>query len=75
MATTTNITTSYAGEGAMPYVAAALFSSPTLEQGGVEIVPNIKFRKTLRPASMATLSEMRLVIFLHLLVLLYSKEF
>jgi len=51
MATTTNITTSYAGEGAMPYVAAALFSSPTLEQGGVEIVPNIKYKKTLRPAS------------------------
>jgi hypothetical protein len=51
MATTTNITTSYAGEGAMPYVAAALFSSPTLEQGGVDIIPNIKFRKTLRPAS------------------------
>jgi len=51
MATTTNITTSYAGEGAMPYVAAALFSSPTLEQGGVEIVPNIKYKKVLRPAS------------------------
>jgi hypothetical protein len=51
MATTTNITTSYAGEGAMPYIAAALFSSPTLEQGGVDIIPNIKFKKTLRPAS------------------------
>jgi hypothetical protein len=51
MATTTNITTSYAGEGAMPYVAAALFSSPTLERGGVEIVPNIKYKKVLRPAS------------------------
>ena len=52
MATTTNITTSYAGEGASPYVAAALFSSPTLENGGVEIIPNIKFRRTLRPTNL-----------------------
>ena len=57
MATTTNITTSYAGEGAMPYVAAALFSSPTLEQGGVDIIPNIKFRKTLRPASIGDIID------------------
>jgi hypothetical protein len=52
MSTTTNITTSYAGEGASPYVAAALFSSPTLEQGGVDIIPNIKFKRTLRPANL-----------------------
>jgi len=51
MATTTNITTSYAGAEAMPYVSAALLSAPTLENGGVDIVPNIKFRKTLRPAN------------------------
>src|SRR6056297_1138490 len=51
MATTTNITTSYAGAEAMLYVSAALLSAPTLENGGVDIVPNIKFRKTLRPAN------------------------
>lgn len=52
MATTTNITTSYAGEGASDYIAAALFSSPTLENGGLDIIPNIKFRRTLRPANL-----------------------
>lgn len=51
MATTTNITTSYAGQGASPYVAAALLSSPTLEQNAIDIEPNIKFRKTLRPSN------------------------
>jgi len=51
MATTTSITTSYAGQEAMPYVSAALLSSPTLDRGGVDIIPNIKFRKTLRPSN------------------------
>lgn len=55
MATTTNITTSYAGEGAMPYVSAALLSSPTLDKGGVDVIPNIKFRKTLRPVTLENL--------------------
>ena len=53
MATTTNITTSYAGKDAAPYVAAALLESPTLNNGGLDVLPEIRFRKTLRPANIA----------------------
>jgi len=48
MATTTNITTTYAGEFAKKYVAAALLSAPTIENGGVEILPNVKFKQVLQ---------------------------
>lgn len=51
MATTTNITTSYAGQEAAPYVQAALLESVTLNRGGVDVMPGIKFRKTLRPTN------------------------
>ncbi len=51
MATTTSITTSYAGQDAFKYVAAAVRNAPTLEKGAITINPNIKFRKTLRPAN------------------------
>jgi len=53
MATTTNITTSYAGQDAAPYVAAALLESPTLTNGGVDVMPEIRFRKTLRPSNIS----------------------
>jgi len=52
MATTTNITTTYAGQDAFDYVAAAVRNSPTISNGGITIDPNIKFRKTLRPANL-----------------------
>ncbi len=32
--------TTYAGQFAGKYIAAALLSAPTLEQGGVTILPN-----------------------------------
>ena len=51
MATTLNITTSYAGESAKKFVAAALLSSPTIENGGVEVLPNIKFKSILTKIS------------------------
>ena len=44
----TSITTSYAGEFAGKYVAAALLSAPTIERGGVEILPNIKFKQVMQ---------------------------
>ena len=37
MATTTSITTTYAGEFAGKYVSAALLSADTIEGGGMEI--------------------------------------
>jgi hypothetical protein len=48
MATTTSLTTTYAGEFAKKYVAAALLSSPTIENGGVEIMPNVKYKQVLQ---------------------------
>ena len=48
MATTTSITTTYAGEFAGKYIAAALLSAPTLEKGGLTIHPNIKFKQVIQ---------------------------
>tara|TARA_R100000329_G_scaffold35111_1_gene32926 strand:+ start:55 stop:951 length:897 start_codon:yes stop_codon:yes gene_type:complete len=48
MATTTSITTTYNGEFAGEYIAAALLSGVTLSQGGVTIKPNIKFKEVIK---------------------------
>jgi len=48
MATTTSITTTYAGEFAGKYIAAALLSSKTLEDGAVEIKPNVKYKEVIK---------------------------
>mgnify|MGYP001206308043 CR=1 FL=1 len=40
MATTTSITTSYAGEKAAGFISAALLSAPTLDKGG-SIMSNV----------------------------------
>lgn len=48
MATTTNITTTYAGEYAGEMIAAALLSAPTLDQEGVTIKPNVKFKEVIK---------------------------
>ena len=44
LATTTNITTTYAGEWANKYVSIALLSGKTLDNGGVTILPNIDYK-------------------------------
>jgi len=51
MPTTTSITTSYAGEFAGKYIAAALLSAPTLDKGGITIVPNVKFKQVIKRVS------------------------
>jgi hypothetical protein len=48
MATTTSITTSYAGEFAGKYVSAALLSGSTIANGGIEVKPNVKFKEVLK---------------------------
>ena len=48
MATTTSITTTYAGEFAGKYVAAALLSAPTLDKGLIEILPNIYYKSVIQ---------------------------
>ena len=42
------ITTTYAGEFAGKYIAAALLSGNTLAQGAVEIKPNIKYKEVIK---------------------------
>lgn len=52
MATTTSITTTYQGESAGKYIAAALLSANTIENGGVTVMPNIKFRATMKKGAL-----------------------
>lgn len=51
MATTTSITTTYAGESAGKYIAAALLSAPTLDKGGITVMPNVKFKQVIKKVS------------------------
>jgi hypothetical protein len=48
MATTTSITTTYAGEFAGKYISAALLSASTIENGGIEVKPNIKYKEVIK---------------------------
>jgi hypothetical protein len=48
LSTTTSISTTYAGEFAGKYIAAALLSAPTLEKGGITIMPNVKFKQVIK---------------------------
>lgn len=48
MATTTSITTTYAGEFAGKYIAAALLSGTTLDKGLIEIKPNVKYKEVIK---------------------------
>lgn len=52
MATTTSITTTYAGEFAGKYIGAALLSGVTLDKGLIEIKPNIKFKEVIKRVAM-----------------------
>lgn len=48
MATTTSITTTYAGAFAGKYISAALLSAATIENGGIEVKPNIKYKEVIK---------------------------
>ena len=48
MATTTSITTTYAGEKAQGYLAASLLSGNTIENGGITVKPNVKKSEVLK---------------------------
>jgi len=43
--------TTYAGQFAGKYIAAALLSAPTLEQGGVTILPNVAYKQVIQKAA------------------------
>lgn len=48
MPTTINVSTSYAGEFAGRYIAAALLSAPTLDKNGVTVIPNVKYKQVVK---------------------------
>ena len=56
MATTTSITTTYAGEFAGEYVGAALLSGHTLANGLIEIKPNVKDKEVLKKLALGSLT-------------------
>ena len=55
LATTTNITTSYAGEFAGEYIAAALLSASTIDDGGLTVKANIAFKEVIKKLSTSAL--------------------
>jgi len=48
MATSTSITTTYAGESAGKYISAALLAGNTISNGGLTIRPNVKFKEVVK---------------------------
>ena len=48
MATTTSITTTYAGEFAGEYISAALLSGETLRNNNISIKPNVKYKEVIK---------------------------
>lgn len=48
MPTTTSITTTYAGEFSKKYISAALLSASTIENGGIEVMPNVKYKSVIQ---------------------------
>ena len=48
LATTVNITSSYAGEFSSKYISASLLSASTIDNGGVTVMPNIKYKQVIQ---------------------------
>ena len=47
------VTSTYAGEASSDYIAAALLSAKTLDQGNVEIHPNVKYKEVIQKLDVA----------------------
>ena len=43
-----SLTTTYAGEFAGKYLSAALLSANTIDKGGIEVKPNIKYKSVMK---------------------------
>ena len=48
LATTTNITTTYSGQASSDYIAAALFSATTIDDGGITVKSNVPYKEVLQ---------------------------
>jgi len=55
LATTTNITTSYSGDFGNQYIAAALLSASTINDGGITVKPNINYKEVIKKVSTGSL--------------------
>ena len=55
LATTTNITTTYSGQFAGEYIAAALLSASTIDDGGLTVKANISFKEVIKKLSTGSL--------------------
>jgi len=53
MATTTSITTTYAGQFAKDYISAALLSGKTLADGAITVKPNVKYKEVVKKVATA----------------------
>ena len=51
------VASTYAGEAAADYIAAALLSAKTLDQGLVEIHPNVKFKSVIQKLDVASIVQ------------------
>lgn len=51
MATTTSITSTYAGEFAGQYISAALLEGSTIANGGITVKPNVKLKEVIKKVS------------------------
>jgi hypothetical protein len=56
MATTENITTTYAGESSRRFISAALLEGSSINGGGVTVLPNVKFQHVLHKLEVASLA-------------------
>ena len=57
LATATNITTTYAGEFAGEYIAAALLSASTIDDGGLTVKANIAFKEVIKKLATGALVQ------------------
>ena len=55
MATSTSITTTYAGEFAGQYISAALLSGKTLNENAISIKPNVKYKEVIKKLDTSSL--------------------
>jgi len=51
MATTTSITTTYAGEKMQGFISAALLTATSLDAGGISVKPNVKYKSVIKTLS------------------------
>ena len=57
LGTTTSISTTYSGDFGNQYIAAALLSASTINDGGITVKPNINFKEVIKKVSTGSLVQ------------------